>query len=143
MTVYIANLYNDLMNLYGENGNVKALRYAFNSQNVNAVIENVSIGDNFDLDKYDIIYIGSGTESNQDIVLKDILKHKKEIKEYIESNKFIIATGNSIELFGKTIDDKKALNIFKYTAKRIYDRLVGDIFVTQKEKLWLGPMNIF
>ena len=31
MTIYIANLYNDLMNLYGENGNVKALKYAFNS----------------------------------------------------------------------------------------------------------------
>ena len=130
MTIYIANLYNDLMNLYGDNGNLKALRYAFNSQGINAVIENITIGGSFNLDKYDIIYIGSGTENNEDIVLKDIVKHKKEIKEYIENNKFIIATGNSIELFGKTIDDKKALNIFKYTSKRVDKRIVGDVFTT-------------
>ena len=130
MTIYIANLYNDLMNLYGDNGNLKALRYAFNSQGINAVIENITIGSNFNLDKYDIIYIGSGTENNEDIVLKDIVKHKSKIKEYIENNKFLIATGNSIELFGKTIDDKKALNIFKYTSKRVDKRIVGDIFTT-------------
>ena len=131
MTIYIANLYNDLMNLYGENGNVKALRYAFNSQNINVVIENISIGDNFNLNKYDVIYIGSGTENNQQLVLKDIIKHKKELKEYIDNNKFIIATGNSVELFGKTIDGNKALNIFKYTSQKIDNRLVGDVIVKQ------------
>ena len=130
MTIYIANLYNDLMNLYGDNGNLKALRYAFNSQGINTVIENITIGNNFNLEKYDILYIGSGTENNEDIVLKDIIKHKKEIKEYIENNKFIIATGNSVELFGKTIDDKKALNIFNYTSKRLDKRMVGDVFTT-------------
>lgn len=132
MTIYIANLYNDLMNLYGENGNLKALRYAFNSQGVKAVIENISIGSNFNLDKYDLIYIGSGTENNQELVLKDIIKHKKELKEYIENNKFILATGNSIELFGKTIDDKKALNIFNFISKKIENRIVGDIIVTDE-----------
>ena len=35
----IAHLYYDLMNLYGENGNIKALKYAFNSQNVNVIID--------------------------------------------------------------------------------------------------------
>ena len=130
MKLYIAYLYSDLMNLYGENGNIKALKYAFNSQNVNVIIDSISIGSNFNLDKYDIIYIGSGTENNEDIVLKDIVKHKKEIKEYIENNKFLIATGNSVELFGKSIDDKKALNIFKYTSRKLDKRLVGDVFVT-------------
>lgn len=133
MTIYIANLYYDLMNLYGEGGNVKALKYAFNSQGVNVIIDSISIDSNFNLDKYDIIYIGTGTLNNQKLVLKDILKHKKEIKEYINNNKFFIATGNSIELFGKTFNNDKALNIFDYTSKTIDNRLVGDVIVTQEE----------
>jgi len=130
MKLYIAYLYSDLMNLYGENGNIKALKYAFNSQGINVIIDNISIGSNFNLDKYDVLYIGMGTINNQSFVLKDILKHKKEIKKYIEDGKTFIATGNSIELFGKSINEEKALNIFKYTSKIIDKRLVGDIFVT-------------
>lgn len=133
MKLYIAYIYSDLMNLYGENGNIKALKYAFNSQGVNVIIDNLSIGSNFNLHKYDVIYIGMGTENNQRFVLKDILKHKKEIKEYIESGKTFIATGNSIELFGKSINDEKALNIFKYTSKNIDKRLVGDVFVSESD----------
>lgn len=130
MKLYIAYLYSDLMNLYGENGNIKALKYAFNSQGVNVIIDNLSIGSNFNLDKYDVLYIGMGTENNQSFVLKDILKYKKEIKKYIEDGKTFIATGNSIELFGKSINEEKALNIFKYTSKKTDKRLVGDVFVT-------------
>jgi CobQ-like glutamine amidotransferase family enzyme len=130
MKLYIAYLYSDLMNLYGENGNIKALKYAFNSQGVNVIIDSISIGSNFNLDKYDVLYIGMGTEDNQRFVLKDILKHKKEIKEYIESGKTFISTGNSIELFGKSINEEKALNIFKYTSRKLDKRLVGDVFVT-------------
>ena len=77
------------------------------------------------------------------MVLKDIIKHKKELNEYIENNKFIIATGNSVELFGKTIDENKALNIFKYTSKKIDTRLVGDVIVTEdniKDKI-IGFQN--
>ena len=132
MKLYIANLYPDLMNLYGESGNVKALKYAFNSQNINIIIDNLSLNSNFNLDKYDLIYIGSGTENNQIIVLNDILKYKKDIKKYIEDGKTFIATGNSVELFGKSIDSVKALNIFDYTSKKVDKRIVGSIIVKEK-----------
>ena len=133
MKLYIAYIYYDLMNLYGENGNIKALKYAFNSQGISVIIDNISINSNFNLDKYDVIYIGMGTENNQKFVLKDILKHKKEIKKYIEDGKTFIATGNSIELFGKSIDEEKALNIFNYTSRKIDNRLVGDVIVTESD----------
>ena len=114
MTVYIGHLYYDLMNLYGEIGNIKALKYSLENAGVKVVIDNLSINDDIDFSKYDILYIGSGTENNELIIINDIKKYKNELKKYIEDNKFVIATGNSIELFGKTIFNKKeykALNI--------------------------------
>ena len=135
MTIYIGHLYYDLMNLYGEIGNIKALKYSLENAGIKVVIDNLSINDDIDFSKYDILYIGSGTENNELIVLNDIKKYKNELKQYIEDNKFIIATGNSIELFGKTIFNKKeykALNIFDYSSKLIDKRIVGDIIIPMK-----------
>lgn len=132
MTVYIAHLYYDLMNLYGEVGNIKALKYALESEKDKVEIDKLTVLDDIDFSKYDIIYIGSGTENNQLLVLEDIKKYKDEIKKYIESNKFIIATGNSIELFGKSISNNSALNIFNYTSKQIDKRIVSDVIIKMK-----------
>lgn len=126
MIIHIAHLYYDLMNLYGENGNIKALIYALKSQNIKVNLDKLTINDEIDFNKYDLIYIGCGTESNQLIVLNDILKYKKNIKKYIENNKFILATGNSFELFGKKIGNKEALNIFDYETKYLENRIVKD-----------------
>lgn len=132
MTIFIAHLYYDLMNLYGESGNIKALKYSLKKQNAKVVVDNVTIGDDIDFNKYDVVYIGSGTESNQLIVLNDLMKYKIEIKKYIEEDKIIISTGNSIELFGKSINENKALNIFDYSSKSVDKRIVGDVIVPMK-----------
>lgn len=126
MIVYIGYLYYDLMNLYGEIGNIKALEYLLKNQGIKVVIDKLSVNDNIDFNKYDLLYIGCGTLSNELIVLKDILRYKKELKNYINNNKFILSTGNSIELFGKSIDGKAALNIFDYDSLLIDKRVVGD-----------------
>ncbi len=130
MTIHILHLYYDLMNLYGEIGNIKALKKSLEDLSIKVIIDKLSINDEIHFNKYDLVYIGSGTESNKLMVLNDILKYRKEIKEYIESGKYFISTGNSYELFGKSIDNNEALNIFDYTSNKLGVRLVGDKIVT-------------
>lgn len=129
MNIYILHLYYDLMNLYGEIGNIKALEKSLESQKIKVIIDNKTINDEIDFSKYDLIYIGSGTENNLSIVLDDIKKHKEALENYIENNKFIISTGNSYELFGKSINGIDALNIFNYKSIKLEKRVVGDIIV--------------
>lgn len=116
--IKVAHLYYDLLNLYGEQGNIKALINAFNNQNVEVKVDYLTINDKYDLKQYDLVYIGSGSDESLMIALKDIKKHQKELKKFIESDKYLIATGNSYLLFGKAIDDNEALNIFPYYAKK-------------------------
>lgn len=130
MTVYIAHLYYDLMNLYGENGNIKSIKYLLESQKIKVIIDNISLNDNIDFNKYDLIVIGCGTYNNLKLSLNHLKKYKKDINEYIESNKFILATGNSIELFGQKINDIEALKIFNYNSKKLDKRIVGDCITT-------------
>lgn len=130
MTINIGHLYHDLLNLYGESGNIKALKNYFEVQNIKVNIKYLTISDKLDLNNLDIIYIGSGTENNQKIVLNHLLKYKKEIKEFIEKEKFVLATGNSIEFFGKSIitNEKtyKTLEIFDYNSKLVDHRIVDE-----------------
>ena len=93
--IKIAHLYYDLMNLYGENGNILALEKGFNDQDMFTEITELSIKDKIDFNKYDIYYMGCGSEENQIIVIDNLLKYKDQIKNALENNKHFIFTGNS------------------------------------------------
>lgn len=132
MKLIIAHLYYDLLNLYGENGNLKALKKQLEDQGIKVIIKNLSINDTLDFNSYDLVYMGMGTEENQKLALKHLLPYKDTIKECIENNHFFLITGNSLELFGKhimDIDNKKhkALNIFDFEAKEQSTSVVGEL----------------
>lgn len=113
----IAYLYYDLLNLYGESGNIKMIDKVLTDNKIKHKILYVSLEDKLKFDEYDLVYIGSGTEKNQEIALNNLMNYKKDIKKYIKDNKFFLATGNSIDLFGKFIKRNKkynALGIFDY-----------------------------
>lgn len=131
MKLVIGHLYYDLMNLYGENGNIKVLEYQLKHQGIDVEVKKLSLNDKINFDKLDLVYIGCGTENNRDIVLNDILKYQKDIKKAFDNSKFFLITGNAITLFGeyiKSIDGNKkdALNIFKYHTKEQQKRIVKE-----------------
>lgn len=115
--IKILHLYYDLLNLYGEQGNILALKQAFKNQNIEVKIDYLTINDKIKPNDYDLIYLGSGSDDNLLIVLEDIKKYKKDLKKYIENKKHILATGNSFLLFGKTFNSKECLGIFNYYSK--------------------------
>ena len=130
--VKIAHLYYDLLNLYGEVGNVRALTKFIERAGLTPEVHFLTIDDKIDFEKYDIYYLGEGSEENQMLVLKDLMKYKKDIKKAIDNNKMFIATGNSMELFGKKIRHNNGLNtkcleIFDYYSYEEENRLVSEI----------------
>ena len=129
--IKIAHLYYDLMNLYGENGNIMALEKGFNDQEMYTETSNLTIGDKIDFNKYDIYYMGCGSEENQSLVIEDILKYKDKIKNAIENNKHFIFTGNSYEILGKYIEKTngskiETLGLFDYYSKEVDKRIIGE-----------------
>lgn len=129
MTIRVAHLYYDLMNLYGEIGNLKVIEYQLKKQKINVIIDKLSLNDKIEFKKYDLIYIGSGTKKSTLLVLEDLKKYKQQVKEYIENNKFMLVTGNSINVFSKKIGDTEALNIFDFNISYSNARLVGDVIL--------------
>lgn len=138
MKIVVGHLFYDLLNLYGESGNILALKKALEDKNIEVEIKQISINDELDLDELDYIYIGSGTENNQIIALDYLKKYKSNIIEAINENKFFLVTGNAIELFGKeiVIDENEkieAAQAFDYYTIRTKDRIVSECSFEFKE----------
>lgn len=132
----ILHLYHDIMNLYGEYANVSVLERMLEKSGVKFTTDRLTLFDNADLGDYDFIYIGSGTEKNQKLVLQDFKKYKDFLVEYINSGKVILMTGNSFEMLGKTITDSDGkvfdgLGIYDFTVtEQNKRRITGDIVYT-------------
>ena len=143
--INVLHLYYDLLNLYGENANTRCIKHNLELNDIKVNVDLKSINDKIDFEKYDLIYISMGSEDNLLLALSDLLKRKNDIKKYIESNKFLLLTGNAMDLFGKYIEISNekvnALSIFDYYTKNITestfdnastDRIVGEIIGTTK-----------
>lgn len=135
--IKIAHLYYDLLNLYGEQGNILALVDGFKNQNIEVSIDKLTVNDKIDFKKYDLIYLGSGSKENLLIALNDIKKYTKKLKKYIEDNNYIIATGSSYLLFGKYIKiddiDYDCANVFDYYSVENNNKIVAASFFKYKD----------
>lgn len=147
MKITIGHLYYDILNLYGESGNISALKYALEKQGIDVNVQELSIYDELNLNDLDFIYMGSGTDKNQLIALEHLKKYAPTISQAILNNKMFLITGNSIELFGHHIIDKndkiETLGIFNYYTERTDTRLVSEcVFKNDKiNDLILGFEN--
>ena len=147
MKITIGHLYHDILNLYGESGNILALKYALEKQDIEVVIKELSITDELDLTDFDFVYMGAGTEQNQLLALNHLKKYASSVSQAILNNKMFLVTGNSIELFGSYIQNNEekieTLGIFNYYTERTYNRLVSEcVFKNEKiNDLILGFEN--
>ncbi|AFS78951.1 glutamine amidotransferase, CobB/CobQ family [Gottschalkia acidurici 9a] len=102
MEVNICHLYPDLLNAYGDLGNILTIKYRAEKRGIKVNITNISIGDDFDPDKYDIVFFGGGQDYEQEIVSEDLINTKKlALRQYIEEEKVLLAICGGYQLLGK------------------------------------------
>lgn len=129
----ILHLYPQLMNLYGEYGNLAVLKKHLEDQGEYVTIVRKEIADSIDFKDCDMIYMGSGTEKNQLIALEDLMKYKPYLKMAMEEGKVILLTGNAMEVMGERIDDHAALHFCDFTVETTDRRYTGDVIVNSDE----------
>ena len=102
MELTICHLYPDLLNVYGDVGNVLILKHRASLRGINVNIVNSSIGDTLDKDNTDIIFFGGGQDFEQSIVSHDLNNVKKQpLTEYVEEGRELLAICGGYQLLGK------------------------------------------
>ena len=131
-TINICHLYPDLLNLYGDRGNVIALKQRAAWRGIDVTVHNISIGQEYNADEYDITFLGGGQDFEQQIIQTDLLTLKGDaIRNAIHSGKVFLAICGGYQLLGKyytTHDGKQidllgALDIWTIAKS---DRLIGN-----------------
>jgi CobQ-like glutamine amidotransferase family enzyme len=102
MELNICHLYPDLLNVYGDTGNILILKYRAEKRGIKVNVCNISIGDKFDGENYDIVFFGGGQDYEQSIVSTDLNDLKKvALSSYIEGGKVFISICGGYQLLGK------------------------------------------
>lgn len=132
MKIKILHLYPDLLNLYGDKGNIECMRRRLLWRGIEPEVVSYTCEDRgFDLSDVDIVFIGGGSDREQKIVCGKLLEHKNKLKEYVENNGVLVAVCGGYQLLGKyykladeTIEGLDILDIYTEQGKK---RLIGNI----------------
>ena len=102
MKLVICYLYPDLMNMYGDRGNVIALVRRCLWRNIKVEVKNLYLKEKFDPEKYDLVFMGGGQDKEQKLVSEDFQKVKgKGLKEAAATGKVILGICGGYQLFGQ------------------------------------------
>lgn len=135
----ICHLYPDLLNLYGDFGNILILKYRAEQRGIKVNLFNISMGDAFEADKYDLVFFGGGQDYEQSIVCKDLIALKgEELIRYIEESKVFLCVCGGYQLLGKhytTPDGEKleGLGILDIYSEGGDNRFIGNTIIHNEE----------
>lgn len=100
--IKILYLYPDMLELYGDYGNIQVLKYRIEARGYKAIIDRYSIGDNApNFNDYDIVFAGGGADNEQSILADDLVKYKDNIKDAVNNGVFFLLICGAYQLFGK------------------------------------------
>ena len=68
MKINIGHLYPDLLNLYGDRGNILALVRRMNLREIETEVKKYELNDSIDFENLDIIFVGGGSDREQLLV---------------------------------------------------------------------------
>ena len=132
--IKLLHLFPKLLSLYGEYGNIKIIEKNLKNKGYEASVTEFEGGgeENIEFSEFDFIYVGSGTEKNLIEASKRIIRHREALCEFVSSNKCVLATGNAMALFGKTLrlgkNEHETLSIFPYASEIFTNkRFQGDV----------------
>ena len=101
MKLTIGHLYPDLLNLYGDRGNIACLMKRCAWRGIEAQTVEFNTGDEIDFQDLDIVLLGGGSDREQRIVCKNLLAIREQFKGYVEENGVVIAVCGGYQLLGK------------------------------------------
>lgn len=132
--INILHLYPDLLNLYGDRGNIECMRKRLMWRGIDVCVKSCTCSDeNIDFDKTDIIFVGGGSDREQEIVCERLLAKKREITDFVGSGGTLAAVCGGYQLLGKyyqTADKKiEGLGILDIYTDSVPNapRLIGNI----------------
>ena len=132
MELKICHMYLDVLNLYGDRGNVKCLQQRLRWRGIDSAVERLPIGAQARLGDFDLVFIGGGQDFEQQVLLEDLHRGKdREIRAAIEDGIPFLTICGGYQMLGhyyETYDGQRcdfigALDLYTVGSKQ---RMIGN-----------------
>lgn len=100
MKITIGHLYPDLLNLYGDRGNIQCLMKRCQWRGIEAETVDFEIDDKIDFSNLDIVLLGGGSDREQMLVCEKLKEIQNDFKTYVEQDGVVIAICGGYQLLG-------------------------------------------
>ncbi|WP_409967137.1 hypothetical protein RFF05_10975 [Bengtsoniella intestinalis] len=132
MNITILHLFPDLMNLYGDWGNVAILRRTLETMGHDVTVVSPNTVENVYIETADMIYMGAGMERRSLYALELLRPYGKMLQTLVEQGVPMVFCGTAMDLLGATITDEAGtvhdgLGVLPFTVTHSNRRLVGDV----------------
>ena len=139
MELKICHLYPDVLNLYGDRGNILCLEQRLCWRGIDVTVTGVPISEKLDAAAHDLFFIGGGQDFEQAVLLADLAGDKtQQIKSAIADGKTFLAICGGYQMLGqyyKTWDGMQcdftgALDLYTIGGEK---RMIGNYMFTCDE----------
>ncbi|WP_080801339.1 MurT ligase domain-containing protein [Arabiibacter massiliensis] len=134
----IAHLFPDLLNLYGDGGNVRVLAQRLRWRGIPVEVRRVNHGESVDLSGVDLVVLGGGPDREQRLASGELMRMRDDLRAYVEDGGVLLAICGGYQILGHEwlLGDEvvKGLGIVDMTTERAAggsaDRLIDNIVLS-------------
>lgn len=136
MNLKICHMYPDVLNLYGDRGNILCLRRRLEWRGIDVTVETSGIGSRASLAGCDLVFIGGGQDFEQEVLLGDLHSGKDaEVKAAVNDGVTFLAICGGYQMLGayyETFDGRRcdfigALDLYTVGSQQ---RMIGNYSFT-------------
>ncbi|MFV0381766.1 MAG: type 1 glutamine amidotransferase [Breznakia sp.] len=136
MKLRILWMYHNIMDLYGDHGNIQVLKRRCQKRHIEVIVDTCAIGETKSMKKYDLLFIGGGADHEQRLLHKDLLQRKTDILQANQEGMFILLVCGGFQFFGQYYIDAtgkkmEGLKFFDYYTQNNQEvgRCIGNIVI--------------
>ncbi|MCL6449128.1 MAG: glutamine amidotransferase [Armatimonadetes bacterium] len=132
--LHICHLYPDLLNLYGDRGNVLAYAARCRWRGIPVTVHRVRRGEEVDFRGMDFLFLGGGSDREQNLMTEDLRKRAGALREAIEDGLTVLAICGGYQLLGHYYRTREGqvipgLGLLDFYTEAGARRLIGNIAV--------------
>ena len=106
MNLKILWMYHDLMDLYGDKGNIQVLKTRCERRGIDCQVDVCTIGDGLDVSGYDLIFMGGGADFEQNLIYQDLLSRREALQKALDDGAAFLLICGGYQLFGQYYKDQ-------------------------------------
>ena len=137
MNIKIVHLYPDLLNLYGDRGNIQCMVMRCRWRGIEAQVQEYRLGDAVSFSDADIVLLGGGSDREQQIVCTKLQSIRNDFSSYVEDGGTVIAVCGGYQLLGHYYDTPQGrmegLSLVDLYTQQGSPRLISNVVLKSDE----------